>query len=227
MVCLALADAILEVLGGDTMAQLRQPFARLRLAPRARLGHVFLLGPMGVGKSAAGLILSRRMELPFVDLDARIEARAGTTIREIFRTLGEAGFRALEEEVLAEVCTQRPAVVALGGGAVVAESAWRNMRRAGVTVRLHAPPEELMRRLRTRPEGIESRPLLAGEDPAEKLASLVAERERWYARADLHLETTSLSAEEVAGAVIGLLRSVEGPMGPLAGGAGRGKGGAS
>jgi shikimate kinase len=222
MVCLALADALLEALGGDTMQSLRLPFARLRIAARARLGHVFLLGPSGAGKTSAGLILAHRLDRPFIDLDARIEARAGTSIAEIFRTAGEAEFRRLESLVLDEACDHEPAVVALGGGAVVNERAWRRMREAGVTVRLHAPPFELLRRIRESGRPIAARPLLAEGDPAEKLAGLVAQREQWYARADLHLDTTALTAEEVAGAIVGLLRTIEGPLVPLAGGAGRG-----
>lgn len=222
MVCLALADALLEALGGDTMDSLRLPFARLRISTRSRLGHVFLLGPSGAGKTSAGLILAHRLDRPFIDLDARIEARAGISITEIFRTAGEDEFRRLEALVLEEACDHAPAVVALGGGAVVRERAWRRMRQAGVTVRLHAPPFELLRRLQASGRPLSSRPLLAEGDPAEKLAALVAQREQWYARADLHLDTTALTAEEVAGAIVGLLRTIEGPLVPLAGGAGRG-----
>lgn len=224
MVALALADALLEALGGDTMQSLRLPFAKLRIATRARLGHIFLLGPMGSGKTSAGLILAHRLGRPFVDLDAQIEARANTSVAEIFRSAGEEEFRRLEALALEEACDQAPAVVALGGGAVIGERAWRRMREVGVTVRLHAPPWELARRLTASGRKlVEARPLLAGsEDPAERLRQLLEEREDWYARADLHLDTTSLTAEETAGAIVGLLRTIEGPLAPLAGGAGRG-----
>lgn len=224
MVALTLADALLEALGGDTMQSLRLPFAKLRIATRARLGHIFLLGPMGSGKTSAGLILAHRLGRPFVDLDAQIEARANTSVAEIFRSAGEEEFRRLEALALEEACDQAPAVVALGGGAVIGERAWRRMREVGVTVRLHAPPWELARRLTASGRKlVEARPLLAGsEDPAERLRQLLEEREDWYARADLHLDTTSLTAEETAGAIVGLLRTIEGPLAPLAGGAGRG-----
>lgn len=222
MVALALADALLETLGGDTMQGLRLPFAKLRLSTRARLGHVFLLGPMAAGKTSAGLILSHRLGRPFVDLDARIEALAGASIASIFRSAGEAEFRRLERVALEEACDRAPAVVAVGGGAVIHEHAWRRMREAGVTVRLHAPPWELARRLAQNEQAVEARPMLAGRDPLERLAELAQAREHWYARADLHLDTTALTAEEAAGAIVGLLRTIEGPLTPLAGGAGRG-----
>src|SRR5690606_19715803 len=96
MVALCLADALLEATGGDRLSAMRLPMARMRLAGRARLGHVFLLGPSGAGKTAVGLVLAERLGLPFVDLDAKIEARAEASIRRIFEAVGEEGFRALE-----------------------------------------------------------------------------------------------------------------------------------
>jgi len=212
MVALVLADALLEATGGDRLDAMRLPVARMRMADRARLGHVFLLGPPGTGKSAAGLILAERLGMPFIDLDARIEARAEASIRTLFETLGEPGFRALEAEALTEVCARAPAVVALGGGAVTREGAWRRMWQVGVTVLLETPVREIARRL-SRAE-IEARPLLAGGDPEERLARIVAERLAWFERADLRIPTTGLSPEQVAGAIVGLLRQVEGPLVP-------------
>jgi len=212
MVSLALADALLEALGGDTLDSMRMPFARMRLAARAEAGHVFLLGPMGSGKTRSGLILARRLERPFIDLDATIERRAGTSIAEIFRRSGEEGFRELEEAALASVIGQPASVVALGGGAVTRESAWRRIRSAGVAIHLHAEPEELARRLTADDRSLLARPLLGDGDPLERLTALSQQRARWYAKADLRLETTGPSPEEVAGAALGLLRTVEGPL---------------
>ncbi|HWV37252.1 MAG TPA: chorismate synthase [Vulgatibacter sp.] len=212
MVALALADALLEAVGGDTLESMRQPFARMRLAARAEVGHVFLLGPMGSGKTRSGLILARRLERPFIDLDATIERRSGMSIAEIFRHSGEEGFRELEEAALADVVSQPPSVIALGGGAVTRESAWRRIRGAGVAFHLHAEPEELARRLTPGDRSLLARPLLGDGDPLERLRALSASRERWYAKADLRLETTGASPEEVAGAALGLLRTIEGPL---------------
>jgi len=212
MVALTLADALLEVLGGDTLASMRLPFAKLRLARNSELGHVFLLGPMGSGKTRAGLILSRRLELPFIDLDAAIEARAGMSIAEIFRTSGEAAFRELEEVALQALVGRPASVVALGGGAVTSEAAWRSIRKAGVAVHLHAEPAELARRLVASERNLIVRPLLGEGDPAVRLQELMVERERWYAKADLRIETMGASPEEVAGAVAALLHTIAGPL---------------
>lgn len=212
MVALTLADALLEVVGGDTLNQMRLPFARLRLSRSTEFGHVFLLGPMGSGKTRAGLILARRLERPFIDLDATIEARAGTSIAEIFRSAGEEAFRELEEACLQELAPNGPAVVALGGGAVTSESSWRTIRKAGVAVHLHAEPAELARRLIASERELLVRPLLGEGDPETRLRELAEKRERWYAKADLRVETTGSSPEEVAGAIHALLGTVSGPL---------------
>jgi len=213
IVALTLADALLETLGGDTMSSLRIPVARLRLAGRTELGHLFLVGPMGSGKTSAGLALARRMDRPFIDLDGRIEARAGVSIAQIFEKRGEAGFRELEAKTLAEAAGgEAAAVIALGGGAIQNEPAWRLMRRTGITLGLRAAPEESIRRIRSSDKPVEARPLLAGGDPVAALRKLSAARERYYARADLDLDTDRLDAEAVAAAAVGLIRSIQGPL---------------
>lgn len=212
IVALTLADALLEALGGDTMASLRLPVARLRLVGRTGVGHVFLTGPMGSGKTSVGLALSRRLSCPFVDLDGRIEARAGAAISQIFEKSGEHAFRELEAKTLAEAAAGSPTVIALGGGAVQNEPAWRLMRRTGITLALKAAPEESIRRIRSSDKPVEARPLLAGGDPVAALRRLSAARERYYARADLELDTSGLDAEAVAAAAAGLIQSVKGPL---------------
>jgi len=212
MVCLALADAVLEALGGDTMAGMRQGFARLRLSTRTAPGQVFLIGPMGAGKTTVGERLARLLGLAFLDLDAHLEARAGRSVAQLFAAEGEEAFRRREAEGLAEVERGTPAVVALGGGTPCSEEAWRRMRRAGVVVALEAAPEELLRRLEAAPGGIAARPLLHGGEAGAQLTALLQQRQRWYARADAHLRTDGLSPDAAAGAALGLLRALEGPL---------------
>jgi chorismate synthase len=212
MLSLALADAVLEALGGDTMAGLRQGFARLRLSPRASPGKVFLVGPMGAGKTTVGSRLAALLGLPFLDLDAHLEARAGATVAQLFAAEGEERFRKREAEALAELSLGEPAVVALGGGTPCTEEAWRRMRHLGVVVALSAEPTELARRVSAAPGGIAARPLLLGGEPEVQLGNLVRARQRWYARADVTLSTDGLSADTAAAAVLGLLRALEGPL---------------
>ncbi len=212
MVCLCLADAVLEALGGDTLASLRHGFARLRLSVRTGLGQVFLIGPMGAGKTTVGEHLARLLGLPFVDLDALLEARLGASVAQLFATEGEERFRQREAEALAELESGSPAVVALGGGTPCVEEAWRRMRRAGVVVALEAAPAELVRRLRAAPGGIAARPLLQGGEPEAQLEALLQARHQWYARADARLRTDGLTPESAASAVLGLLRALQGPL---------------
>jgi shikimate kinase len=212
MLSLALADAVLEALGGDTLASLRTGFARLRLSARTGLGSVFLVGPMGAGKTTVGSRLAQALGLPFLDVDARLEKQTGATVAQLFSQEGEERFREREAEALAECAEGSPAVVALGGGTACTEEAWRRMRRAGVVVALAAEPTELLRRLASVPGGLAARPLLHGEAPEAQLAELLRTRQRWYARADATLRTDGLSTESAAGAVVGLLRALEGPL---------------
>ncbi|HTS79384.1 MAG TPA: chorismate synthase [Myxococcaceae bacterium] len=208
VVSLVLADAVLEALGGDTLDALRPAFARLRLAPRTRPGHVWLVGPMGAGKTEAGRRLAVLLDLPFVDLDAVVEERAGRSVTELFRAEGESRFRALEAEAVGSAAKGPAAVVGTGGGVVVGEPAWRTMRASGVVLGLAARPETLLQRLGA---GTASRPLLSG-DARAALETLLRDRRHLYRRADLTLDTDGLDLDQVAGALVGLLRTLQGPL---------------
>jgi shikimate kinase len=163
---------------------------------------------MGAGKSEAGRRLSVLLGLPFLDLDAQVEERAGTSIGELFRSEGEARFRALEVEAVGSAAKGPAAVVATGGGVVLGDPAWRTMRTSGVVLGLTARTETLLARL-----GSETsrRPLLAG-DAGAALEALLRERRHLYRRADLTLDTDGLGLDGVAGALVGMLRSLQGPL---------------
>src|SRR5262249_8651679 len=171
-------------------------------------GHVWLVGPMGSGKTEAGRRLSVLLGLPFVDLDAVVEERAGTPVVELFRSGGESRFRALEAEAVGSAAKGPASVVATGGGVVLGDPAWRTMRASGVILGLAAPEETLLARLGS---SIARRPLVAGDASAAREA-LLRERRHLYRRADLTLDTEGLGPDAVAGALVGLLRSLQGPL---------------
>jgi len=140
----------------------------------------------GSGKSTVGRQLSRRLGLPFFDSDHVIEQRLGCTIREYFEREGEAAFREVEEQVLAELAGGAPAVIATGGGAVLRELNRRAMRDGGKVIYLRSSPEELYRRLRHDTQ----RPLLQVADPMARLRAMHAERDPLYREAaHFHIET--------------------------------------
>lgn len=131
---------------------------------------------MGSGKSTVGKRLAARLGLPFVDTDAEVVARSSMTIPQIFAARGEAGFRAEESAVLAEIAGRtEPHVVAVAGGGVLAESNREVLQRAGTILWLRATPETIIGRIG---DG-RGRPLLQ-EDPAERIRAYDAMRRPIY-----------------------------------------------
>jgi shikimate kinase len=158
-------------------------------------GNVFLIGPMGAGKSTIGRQLAQLLGAEFLDVDREIETRTGTTIPVIFEIEGEAGFRKRESAVLEELCQHRPLVLATGGGAILAAANRQQLRAHGVVVYLQAPLETLVKRTaRDR-----NRPLLANTDRRAKLEELMREREPLYKEAaHLTVNTAGRSPSAVA-----------------------------
>jgi shikimate kinase len=138
-----------------------------------------LVGMPGSGKSTVGRQLSRRLQLPFFDSDHLIEQRLGCSIREYFAREGEAAFRDIEEQVLAELADGATAVVATGGGAVLREANRQRLRAAGQVIYLRSTPEELYRRVRHDT----ARPLLQVADPLARLRDMYAQRDPLYREA--------------------------------------------
>lgn len=149
---------------------------------------IFLAGFMGTGKSTVGRLLARRLRLPFVDLDDVIARRERRSIPELFAA---GRFRSAEARALRSL--RGPAVVALGGGALLRPSNRRLVERTGVLVRLTCPERELWRRLKP---ALGKRPLLAGGRPA--LRRLLAERRRVPVKARLTVSTSGRTPAAVA-----------------------------
>jgi shikimate kinase len=160
-----------------------------------KAANVFLVGLMGAGKTTVGRLLARRLKLRFFDSDREIERRCGVTIPVIFEIEGEAGFRAREEQVIAELSTVQGIVLATGGGAVLAVDNRRHLAAGGTVVYLNARPEDLYERVRQD----RNRPLLATPDPLARLRELHAERDALYRGvADLVIDTGAQSVQCLA-----------------------------
>jgi shikimate kinase/3-dehydroquinate synthase len=155
-------------------------------------------GFMGTGKSTAARIVAERAGVPFVDLDAFIEAEQGSTIEALFRERGEPAFRALEGDALLRVTKgSTPRVIAVGGGALVDRATRRALLDEARVVTLTASIPVLLER--TRGAG---RPLLgAAEDREKRIAELLEARRAAYAEAHATIDTSRLSPSEVAEAV--------------------------
>jgi shikimate kinase len=163
--------------------------------------HVLLVGMMGAGKSTVARIVAARLDRPHVDTDGEVERIAGSSVSEIFSARGEAEFRALEARVLADVLAGAvPAVISVGGGAVLDASSRAALRDGGTVVWLRARPETLARRVGRTAD----RPLLAGADggPAA-LARIDNERRALYEEvASVVLDVDHLSPGATADRVI-------------------------
>jgi len=150
---------------------------------------------MGAGKTTVGRLLARRLKRSFYDADEEIERRCGVRIPVIFDIEGEAGFRARETQIIAELCALDNVVLATGGGAVLAEENRRVIAARGVVVYLHARPPHLWQRVRHD----RNRPLLAAPEPQKKLDALYAERDPLYREvADLVVDTGKQSVQTLA-----------------------------
>lgn len=199
-----------EVLANDLTAYLRDilRFDSVTPVPRADCHRpIFLCGFMGVGKSAAGRILSQKLACPFFDLDALIVELAGKSIPQIFSEGGEIEFRRWESQALQDLLRRISAggVCALGGGALISPENRRLIGQAGDLFYLKASPESLLERLASE---WEERPLLnTSGDRITHLQNLLRAREPQYAEASVQIQTDKKSPSEVADGIIKILRS--------------------
>ena len=157
--------------------------------------HIFLIGPMGAGKSTIGRQLAGFLKRPFCDIDNEIESRAGADIQWIFDMEGEAGFRVRESKVLMEViANERPSVIATGGGIILSAKNRAALSANGQVVYLSATKQQLFERTRKD----KNRPLLQVKDREAVIDQLVREREPLYKEvADLIFPSGQVSPNKI------------------------------
>ena len=175
------------------------------------MAAIALVGLPGAGKSAVGRRLAQRLQLPFADSDQLIEERIGCSIREFFDHEGEARFRDIEQEIIAQAALQADGVLATGGGVVLREANRLQLRQHFHVVYLCARPEDLVRRLRNDVK----RPLLQVADPLARLQELFGQRDPLYRQAaHTVVETGRPSVAQLLQVVLARLEAVGMPLAP-------------
>lgn len=161
---------------------------------------------MGAGKTTIGQLLSRRLDVPFIDSDHELERRTGVSVSTIFEIEGEEAFRAREASVIDELTLRDGLILGTGGGAVLNADTRHSLRTRGTTIYLHSTPETSYERVRRNRD----RPLLMVTDPLAKL------RQLYEVRHPLYLEASRFAVESyrdrpnaVVGEILDLMRSTD------------------
>jgi shikimate kinase len=169
----------------------------------AKPNRIFLIGPMGAGKTTIGKQLAQSLGMSFNDSDQEIQRRTGVDIPTIFEYEGEEGFRQREEQAIDDLTQIDNQVLATGGGAVVRPRNRQHLSARGIVFFLACSAEQQYERTyRDR-----NRPLLHTEDPLARLRALMAEREPLYRdAADYTVSTEGRSASAVSNEILSILR---------------------
>jgi shikimate kinase len=149
---------------------------------------------MGTGKTSVGRLAAEQLHFEYLDTDELIQTHTGRTIADIFKTDGEAAFRALEKKVVAELATRAKTVVSTGGGLPANAENLASLKTHALVVCLWASPEKIWERVRNQSH----RPLLHDPDPQQKIRELLAVREPFYKQADVLMNTDIRTVREMA-----------------------------
>jgi shikimate kinase len=161
--------------------------------------NIFLVGPMGAGKSTIGRHLADELHLEFYDSDQEIERRTGADIAWVFDLEGEEGFRVREENMINELSDKQGIVLATGGGSIISKTVRNRLSARGIVVYLQTTIDKQV----ARTQRDKRRPLLQTEDPEQVLINLAEERNPLYEEvADYVIDTDDQSARAVASQII-------------------------
>jgi shikimate kinase len=168
----------------------------------AKPNRIFLIGPMGAGKTTIGKQLAQSLGMTFNDSDQEIQRRTGVDISTIFEYEGEEGFRQREQQVIDELTQVDNQVLATGGGAILLAENRQHLSARGIVFYLEcSPTQQYERTYRDR-----NRPLLQTEDPLQRLRALMELREPWYREtADYTVSTEGRGAAAVANEILDIL----------------------
>ena len=169
-------------------------------------GNVFLVGPMGVGKTTIGRALADQMQLEFFDSDKEIEASTGADIPWIFDVEGEQGFRERELRMIDMLSKRKQLVLATGGGAILSKKTRKRLKKRGLVVYLRASIKQQVERT---PRD-KNRPLLRTENPEETIIKLMAQREPLYLEvAHIMVDTNRRNPRSVSAEIMRQIRMLQ------------------
>jgi len=166
---------------------------------------LILVGMMGAGKSTVGMALAEILQVPFEDTDNMLQHKLGSSIKKIFGLYGEEAFRHHETSILKSI-EKGPGILATGGGIVLYERNWEELRRLGTTIFLDVSATQLKDRLE---KSRRKRPLLEIEDWQEKFDEMYAQRRPLYEQADIIFEVNIDGLESCANLIIEKLELVK------------------
>jgi len=162
--------------------------------------NLTLTGMMGVGKSTVGIILAKKLDYKFVDVDKLIEDKEGSTINFIFKNKSENYFRKIENDITLAKLKGYNSVISMGGGAFLNNSIRRSAKKLSTSFWLDVPIQELMKRL----EKNNKRPLLLKKNTKEEIKKIYFDRKKIYNEADYRIECKTLRSEEIAKKILNL-----------------------
>lgn len=172
------------------------------MPPMIASNKVFLVGPMGAGKTTIGRQLAQSLRLSFLDSDHELQRRTGVDIPTIFEFEGEAGFRLREKNLIDELTQRKRIVLATGGGSVLDRESRQRLAARGTVVYLHCSPQQQYERTMKD----KNRPLLQLENPLARLQALMEEREPLYREiADIIVSTENRPMQSVARDIVSRL----------------------
>ena len=171
--------------------------------------NIYLIGPMGSGKTAVGKHLARLLDVPFYDSDAEVERRTGVDIPFIFEREGEPGFRAREREAIEALTALEPIIMATGGGAILNEANRLLLAEHGTVIYLETSLGQQLQRVGSG----RGRPLLKDGDLGDRLRTLREVRDPLYLQlADHIVPTDHRRVQKVAESILQIVRGSDAPV---------------
>ena len=167
---------------------------------------IVLIGMMGSGKSTIGALLSKKMNMKFIDIDSKIETIEKQTISQIFKLKGEKYFRAIEVETILSVLNlkEKELVLSLGGGSFLDEKVRKNVKNTSLSIWLNWKPSTTIKRIRKSSK----RPLIQGLND-EEIEKMILDRNKYYAKSNFKIDCDNHKKNEIVDKIVSILKENE------------------